>query len=158
MRCRCQVRSGTSGCSATTVEELPDINSFVGVDIDGGGLKVLRAYFNACYAFGKEAVRVYRTRRGYHIVISSPELSGVVPDGKVAIRRYLGDDEARLFCTEFRRGVHGEYLDILFEVKWVGGKRYEREETSVLHQFWQNHICVRRYLRVKTQRETSGCS
>jgi len=102
----------------------------IGVDIDTCFWDALRAYLNAKHLFPDADVRLYRTRKGYHVVIR-----GVNVDAWTAleIRRYLGDDPERLYISEVRAKIHGKPpKDILFVRKFYGGKWHERREIKWL--------------------------
>ena len=90
----------------------------IGLDIDSKGLRFLMAYHNAVALFGRDKVRVYETRKGYHIYIDAD----VTPDKAFAIRRYLGDDPDRIEYDYVRYMVTGIYHDTLFRKKWYRGK------------------------------------
>lgn len=90
----------------------------IGVDVDSKGLRFLMAYYNAIALFGKDKVRVYETRKGYHIYIDVD----LPPEKAFTIRRYLGDDPDRLYFDQLRTERLGRYHDTLFMKKYYRGK------------------------------------
>lgn len=80
----------------------------------------------ACYMFGKERVRVFETRKGYHV-----RVEGVKSSAKV--RAILGDDPERLYLSELRARFEDEVDDVLFERK---GDYREYEIDPLAIPFW----------------------
>jgi len=71
----------------------------VTVDIDGGVLNLLKAFFTMKYYFGNCYVRRSPSGRGWHLMSFTPIKDF---DKILQIRRALGDDEARIHFDEKR--------------------------------------------------------
>jgi len=104
------------------------------VDLDRNKVpywKVLAAYFNMKYFFGK--VKIYRTENGYHLESDVPT--------SLEARLMLGDDEKRLWLSEVRSWVSGYLDDVTFDWKFDGKKWRCREEvdekTLLADEFWR---------------------
>ena len=104
------------------------VSKMIGVDIDGPFWKALAAYFNAKYLFPNSKVKLYRTRKGWHV-----EIDAEVPaDKAITVRMALGDDPERIYVSELRAKIHRIAPDdILYEKKWYGGRWWERQEVKI---------------------------
>jgi len=93
--------------------------------------KVLMIYFNMKYFY--KNVDVYRTENGWHLVADTP----TSPEARMA----FCDDKKRLFLSEVRATVSGEFDDVTFDWKWDGKKWRAREKvdekTLLADEFWR---------------------
>jgi len=89
------------------------------LDLDGPSeLRLLMAYFNARRCGEVELERSPRGH-GYHIVVR-----GIPGEAEHVLRCMLGDDPSRIrFDTEAKF----KPTRILFNTKWMGGKRWDAE-------------------------------
>lgn len=93
-------------------------------------------YFNLRNAFPDEAIIVWETRHGYHLVLPNVKTD-------LELRQIFGDDPMRIEFEDNRSTAHNrEPQDILFHVKRVIRKgkvvsMYERERINVMSEpFW----------------------
>ena len=96
----------------------------VGVDVDGGQLSMLKAYFNA-KQIGEVEVR--ETSRGHHLRIQLPK--PVDERRSLEIRASLGDDPKRLDYDykAVSKGIPVR-IDVLFNAKMFRGKIVSLEQ------------------------------
>ena len=92
----------------------------IGLDLDKPSqLRLLMSYFNLKHLFGRVHVERSPTGKGYHLLVT-----GLPPDRELnyVIRCWLKDDPNRI---RFDQETVHKPKEILFQVKWVRGKRCE---------------------------------
>lgn len=85
----------------------------LGIDLDYvPDYKLLMYYFNLKNAFPDKQIDVYRTKNGYHLIVT-----GVPTD--LELRRIFGDDMWRIEFEEERSRVFRRTKDVLYHRKVV---------------------------------------
>ena len=117
----------------------------LGIDLDNIPIyKLYEYYFNLKHAFPDKKIIVYRTRKGYHIIL---------PDVKTDLkaREIFGDDLWRIKFEEARcEAFKKEPEDILFYNKRIirNGRvisDFTREECDILKEpFCNTHVNIKR--------------
>jgi hypothetical protein len=105
-------------------------NKRIGIDLDSKNrLRLLMTYLNAS-RYGK--VKVYETKKGYHIIIERPWNN---TNENMLIRQILGDDPERLDYDELKQRLElNEFIDTMFEVKKEKGKISREIEINPLSE------------------------
>lgn len=114
----------------------------LGIDLDNvPDYKLLMYYFNLKYSFPDKNIAVFRTSKGYHIIVE-----GVNTDLK--LREIFGDDLWRIKFEEARsKALNREPIDVLFHKKVVyrNGKKvkeFERYPVDLLSLRFKNSRMV----------------
>ncbi len=85
----------------------------LGIDLDYvPDYKLLMYYFNLKNVFPDKQIDVYRTKNGYHLIVTGVPTS-------LELRRIFGDDMWRIEFEEERSRVFGRTKDVLYHRKVV---------------------------------------
>lgn len=123
----------------------------LGIDLDSKNrFRMLKAVINSGKFVGNVAVEV--SGHGYHLKLQLPTLLDF--EENIQYRMILGDDPYRIGADERRHALGVSFTDVLFDVKFHGGKLVSKPEpiNPMAKEWWSWGDRYRRSLRRRYER------